>query len=98
MSMPLTELATDWGQTLLQQPTLSVPDTGAWRANAQFAGHALRALLSRMRRTPPSTNGPGAQEFGDDYPMITALYESYQAQCRQQEALATLREDHPGLH
>jgi len=87
--MSLTGIATDWGQTLLQQPTLSVPDVRSWRANVRYAGHALYVLLAHTRRPLGSTRN----SFGDDYPMVTALYESYQAQQQQQQVFAQLRGD-----
>ena len=87
--MSLTGIATDWGQRLLLQPTLSVPDVRSWRAHVRYAGHALFMLLAHTRRPPGSTRST----FGDDYPMITALYESYQAQQQQQQVFAQLRGD-----
>jgi hypothetical protein len=47
--------------------------------------------VERERRTPNVAVG----DCGDDYPMITALYENYQAHCLQQQVLAELRGDDP---
>jgi hypothetical protein len=89
--MILTELAANLGQNLLQPPTTGFPNVRAWRSNAHYAGHALWQLLAHTRHAQRRA----VNDFGDEYPMITALYESYQAQCKQLQAFAELRGDSP---
>ena len=58
---------------------------------AQSAGLGLGPVVVRTRRVLELCD----DDFGEDYPMITALYETYQAQCLQLQALAEMRGDDP---
>lgn len=57
----------------------------------QSAGLVLEAVVVRTRRVLELCD----DDFGEGYPMITALYETYQAHCLQQQALAEMRGDDP---
>ncbi len=59
--------------------------------SARSAGLVLESVVVRTRRVLALCD----DDFGEDCPMITALYETYQAHCLQQQALAEMRGDDP---
>jgi hypothetical protein len=87
--MSIADLAITFNQALPAQPSMGWIAARAWQDNARFARHVLQSVAARIR----SEHFVTAPDFGEDYPMITALHESYQAQCRQQQAFAELRGD-----
>jgi hypothetical protein len=87
--MTVAELAISLNQVLPKQPSLGWIRASSLQDSARFAGQLLRSLAAR---TQDALN-PATQAFGEDYPMVTALYESHQAQCLQRQAFAELRGD-----
>jgi hypothetical protein len=57
----------------------------------RFTGDAHYPAANTERHLP----NIGIDDLDDDYPMISALYASYQAHCLQQQARAELRGDDP---
>jgi hypothetical protein len=66
-------------------------ETHRCKDTAQSAGLVLEPVVVRTRRVLEHCD----DDFSEDYPMIAALYETHQAHCLQQQALAEIRGDDP---